>query len=712
MDGISPAELVARLRSEEDGVRKMAVFKLQTAIADPSFADVFAIDDGTAALKDLCMSSSGNTLAYSLTSFANLLDIDKGWEQVDQEFLKRAVQLVVEEPLVNILRGAMSILVAIVQHTSSVPEQDGAETFGFKALKPVTQAYPQFLEMLVTRLSSADHALCANALQLINSLMRDAVTTGGPEWPKFIKRVQDLGVIRAVYTLMQSSALQDLAQPLLEFQTLTKLLLRKWRDVAVETKRPEHQRAVKGIREVAGKAIELEGQEEAKLTGKPRQTVSKAEPWRRLGFAGEHIEPEFEEVGFLGMMDLADYVRKNEDGFEKLLLEQGIVPPEQRCPMARASIAVTAVLYEHFEIDKPDLEDIKEYLALDSRNSVDRLFKPMLLQWSKLHTAGLQAFCRLWKATGAQLSDFDKVSELVRILIDQVVGGAVRTKEISTIEEEIATFDCQNLRELQMELVELAYEDSWGEHLKQVREELQYEALLFIKEQRVRCMLAGSWFPKRNDIVNDDSDSKAQWRFARLSHNRRWLHYGDFEHHSEEADPTLDELPDKIDLQAVSSVISNVCASPLSPASSTATLQPPASSNQPTSKIVINTVANPSSSSKQPQHHKTTSDASASSQRQETPLLTLFPANPVLASEWLDGLLMLLDQSPITDETKRLLSTVSSWGLKIRLLNVSFDDASSPGGLEREAVDGKDRGVVPSREGLDEDYYYDVFGGA
>ena len=94
-------------------------------------------------------------------------------------------------------------------------------------------------------------------------------------------------------------------------------------------------------------------------------------------------------------------------------------------------------------------------------------------------------------------------------------------------------------------------------------------------------------------------------------------------------------------------------------------------------------------------------------------MLTLYPGTPTLASEWLDGLLMLLDQAPITDETKRLLSTVSSWGLKIRLLNVSFDDANSTIGGENGARESKDeRGVVPSREGLDEDYYYDVFGGA
>ncbi len=46
---------------------------------------------------------------------------------------------------------------------------------------------------------------------------------------------------------MQSSALQDLAHPLLEFQALTKVLLRKWRDVRVDQERSEHRRALKGL---------------------------------------------------------------------------------------------------------------------------------------------------------------------------------------------------------------------------------------------------------------------------------------------------------------------------------------------------------------------------------------------------------------------------------------------------------------------------------
>lgn len=60
---------------------------------------------------------------------------------------------------------------------------------------------------------------------------------------------------------------------------------------------------------------------------------------------------------------------------------------------------------------------------------------------------------------------------------------------------------------------------------------------------------------------------------------------------------------------------------------------------------------------------------------------------------------MLLNQQPITNETGKLCEMVKDYGLKIRLLNVRFDD------MVGEAPE------MPSREGLDEDYYYDIFGG-
>ena len=448
----------------------------------------------------------------------------------------------------------MGILVSVVSRPYIPSQAAQVDQFGFKALKPAIAIYPQFLEMLVSRLSSADHALCANALQLINSLMRDAITNDSEaEWPKFIKRLQDLGVIKAVYVLMQSSAIQDLAHPLLEFQALTKVLLRKWRDVQVDLQKPEHRRALKGIH--LGSNPERPAEISPKKGEEPKGPKHNPEKWRRLGFESESPAWEFQDMGFLGMMDLTDYVRKHQDEFQRLLLEQSAHPKEKRCPIARASLATTAILYEHFEVDKSDLEDAKSYLVLESRTSFDKVFKPLLLHWSRLHVASLHAFFRLWKATGAEQEDFLKILELVRILVESVVGGAPRTKDIHEVEEELTEFEYQRLRSLQMELLELTYEDVWGQHLRQVKDELHHEALQFVKEQRIRCLLQGAWFPnglgykgsepgglvKKEDLQRSVPSTH---RYVQLSHNRRFLHYADFDSMGDR-EPELDSLPEK-----------------------------------------------------------------------------------------------------------------------------------------------------------------------
>ena len=89
METLNPSDLVARLGSDEDAVRKMAAFKLQGSIGDPSFADIFIAEGGLGKLRYLTLTTTGNTLAYSLTSFARLLEVDKGWEFVDEEVVER-----------------------------------------------------------------------------------------------------------------------------------------------------------------------------------------------------------------------------------------------------------------------------------------------------------------------------------------------------------------------------------------------------------------------------------------------------------------------------------------------------------------------------------------------------------------------------------------------------------------------------------------------
>ncbi|KAM0802447.1 ELMO/CED-12 family-domain-containing protein [Usnea florida] len=704
MDSINVSELVERLGSDEDAVRKMAVFKLQVNIGDPSFADVFILEGGLKKLRYLILHATGNTLAYSLTSFSRLLEVDKGWDAINQDLVERVVELVVTHPLVNILRGAMSILVYIVSHPSSPPTSSPQpDTFGLQALKPAMSVYPQFLEMLVSRLSSADHALCANALLLINSLMREAITNASEnDWTTFIKRLQELGVVKAVYVLMQSTALQDLSHPLLEYQALTKVLLQKWRDIPVDISKSDHRRALKSIHLASNPGRVTTPVDDVDQGAK---NLHNPEKWRRLGFESETPAWEFEDVGYLGMMDLTEYVKRQEDGFQKLLLEQSTKPAEQRCPISRASLMVTSILCEHFEVEKADVDDAKFQLSFESRSNFDRVFKPLLLQWSLLHAAGLQAFFRLWQVTGAETEDFMKIAELVRILLESVVGATTRVSNVHEVETEIQQFELARLRQLQMELLELTYEDQWGQHLGQIRDELAHEALQFVKEQRIRCLLAGAWFSHIDDhngeegavtkqgLVSSKSNSR---RYIKLAHNRRFLHYADFDVRGD-AEPNLEGLHKKIDLTEVF-VSSNVTKSS-DPNSSTTTLK---ATEQSISSRMITILGYLPSNSRpaSPRAHTPVGSIATKTPRKEVILLTLYPETHDLAVEWLDGLRMLLNQQPITDETEKLIAMVRDYGLKIRLLNVRFDDMALAG----------DAPEIPSREGLDDDYYYDMFG--
>jgi engulfment/cell motility protein 1 len=106
MENINVPELVQRLSSEEESVRKMAVFKLQGAIGDPSFADIFINEGGLPKLRYLAVHSTGNTLAYCLTSLSRLLELDKGWDQEGKgnRTLGRA------DSQINVVRSSISSL--------------------------------------------------------------------------------------------------------------------------------------------------------------------------------------------------------------------------------------------------------------------------------------------------------------------------------------------------------------------------------------------------------------------------------------------------------------------------------------------------------------------------------------------------------------------------------------------------------------------------
>ena len=373
----------------------------------------------------------------------------------------------------------MAILAAIVSHPS---DSDEPGKFGFAALKPALDAYPAFLDTLASRLSSADHSLCYNALQLLNAILRDSMTNDSSEheWAALWKRYGDLGVITAVNALMQDGAVQDLAHSLVDFQTLTKQLLRKWKATPVDPDNNKQRKQLKSVLHVSKTHSHSKHASTSKTevvdditdtateSEDPKRKHRDPERWRRIGFSSEHPVGEFEDTGLLGLRDLNTFATDSSDNFQRILQEQSSLTAEERCPIARASLAMTGILYDHFEIDELDDEEGNQHVALESRETLDKLFKPLMLRWQRLHIAGIQAFVRLWATAGARQEDFDKIEELVRILIEEAAGVAPQGKDIQSVEGYIATYELSKLREDQMALLELTWEEGYGHQLRYV----------------------------------------------------------------------------------------------------------------------------------------------------------------------------------------------------------------------------------------------------
>lgn len=363
----------------------------------------------------------------------------------------------------------MSILAAIVSHP---PDPEADEKFGFAALKPSLNEQPTFLETLAARLASADHSLSYNALQLLNSILRDSMANdSNHELQSLFKKYNHLGVIEAVYNLMQDSAVQDLAHSLIDFQSLLKQLLRKWKETAVDRDKQDHRRQLKAILQASktqptkNAGTKSDGSDDIAESQSSHQRDK--EKWRRLGFGSESPEQDFGEVGLLGLRDFRSFAVKSEEVFPRLLQEQSSNPPEEQCPIARVSMSMTSILYDHFDIDNVDSDESHQYVALESRSTLEKLFEPLLLQWPKLHNTVIQAFVRLWGTAGARRNDFAKIEYLVRILLEKVTDEEVSgSKDIVEVENRIATYELQRLREDQMGLLGEMHKEAWGHHLR------------------------------------------------------------------------------------------------------------------------------------------------------------------------------------------------------------------------------------------------------
>ncbi|THG99143.1 hypothetical protein EW026_g3135 [Hermanssonia centrifuga] len=506
---IEAAEIVERLMVRDNKLG-MALTSLRKFVREEQFAAEFLNRDGLNELIRVINDGRGNILAYALTAMQNLMELDHGWSQLDDDFIYRVVQILSSDTsLINVCRPATAILKKLVEadpmtapgphalaaSSSNRPPPippDSVYRFGFEVVFEQMRRETSLLETVVKRLGSPDTTMALYSMMLINSLMAHA---SDARWEEFITELDRLNVRKAVIRLMSSHIIEDLTSCILDFQAnMVRVTYRKKTTIVEPDIEPGHTASLDYT------WTSSRAREEPDVEG---GTIK----WRKLGFDSEDLMQEFAEVGMLGLDCLKHFVAEDPDFFAKVVQEQLSRPEERRCPIAKASNEVVDLLSEHWAIFGPGY-------------STSTTYQPFFLNFYKVHALATHFFLRMWNESGATRGDFSRVAALVR----SQMKTALRKENVRAwheVEREFNETEYRAARDRQMRELEMEDDVMSKVPVRNLRAKLYKESFEFVRQQRIYCLIQGAWFMNGMPLASNSSRDTIRrpahlWRFLRL----------------------------------------------------------------------------------------------------------------------------------------------------------------------------------------------------
>ncbi|KAF7729890.1 hypothetical protein EC973_003624 [Apophysomyces ossiformis] len=659
-------------QTKDEKVLKIATYSLQNYLKEPDFAAEFLERGGLESLCEIIKNTSGNTLAYALNSFTSLMEHDSGWDNLTDEFVADIAHIVVNEALVTICRPATALLIKIV--CADRTSYSAIDCYGYPTIHKAIEREKNLLPTLVQRLQSPDYGLCLNSLALLTAMLKHVTEDHQSE---LSDAIEQLNTRKSILRLMNDHPSEDLKEHLLEFQTALIQNAHKRRRTPVSLSNPHHAKMLNDIWEAANvKDIVIPG----------------ARKWKKLGFSTEVPQREFSRTGLFGLERMHTFMKQNEDLFAKqMILEQIHRPEGKRCPFAKASIEVTDLLCGYWNINAG-------YIAAE--------FEQPLLNFDHIHGTTLQCFYRIFQDMEATSSDFSKVSALVRSQLRSVLKSE-GIKDIYEFDRIMLGTPYQVIRDRRLKELEWADDLLGREAIRNLRTRLNKQSYEFIKKQRISCLLVGAWFPcplsaqrlasvsgtiapnasstgslgnqtganSPLGIMGPASSTSVgkRWRYYKLSPSKKCLQYGDFAEKNPLVFRSCEKLPNKIDLSMVKEI---------------------KSLRKPSNASVIG----------HPSQMMSINDSSALSfglyaDKSVIPLAEFICSSSAQASEWKDGLSMLLDKGISSKDTAEYLHALTEIGVKVKLLQIAGDRVEVP----HTALD-----VPPVPVGLGSGFFYDT----
>lgn len=392
--------------------------------------------------------------------------------------------------------------------------------------------------------------MTASSFSLLNTLVRHATSS---YFEKLTTQLEDLDFVNAAVRLMGLNPSDELKTCILEAQENQRRIL-NWRMHIPVT--PQNKRHVSALSFIwlQARISEVVADDGGARSGAARvgavAALHSRSKWRRLGFRSEAVTKEFGKMGWLALRNYETFVRTDSERYSKIIVEQLNQPPERRCPFGRASIEVSAILADFWNVADPAGAPYAF-----SGMPVTTIFQPYLLHFERVHGLALRFFLRMWAESGSTVHDFSRIAAMVRSHLKTTFADESHTTW-AEVERSFLETEYASARQLHLKEVEHTDEFASKPSIQLLRDQLYRESYEFVRQQRIQCLLDGAWFlnPKSGPQVS----GSAMWRFYRLSPDKSFLHFCES---SERVPipPGLDALRERIDIGQVTDIsVSNL----------------------------------------------------------------------------------------------------------------------------------------------------------
>ncbi|KAL5250563.1 hypothetical protein ACHWQZ_G016333 [Mnemiopsis leidyi] len=265
--------------------------------------------------------------------------------------------------------------------------------------------------------------------------------------------------------------------------------------------------------------------------------------WSGLGFSSESADTaegraqDFQQCppGLLALQCINHFVQKHYDRHREMVLDQLSREKDRQCPFIRSAVSVTGLLYQQLRIQR-------DYIGVE----ID--FLPVIFSqdniFFELFSITVQLFNTTWHEMFAKTSDFNKVVDVVKEQLNMVFKGE---KKISSTEDFKAALKAVPFSKIQEQRLKSLEKDSLP--IIQLRKKLKPELQDLVNRQRLTILEAGEVFnvPKSN--------KRHRTLFCRLSSNHKTLHYGYDIANNDNPCPSIDELPEKLNVHDIEGII-------------------------------------------------------------------------------------------------------------------------------------------------------------